>query len=241
MRVEVAVQDAVGAAIAHDAGAVRVELCVGLPLGGLTPSIGLIRQVRSTVPALPLQVLIRPRPGGFRYSPWELDLMAEDISAAAAEGATGVVVGVLTGASGVDTSALRALRQVAPELDYTFHRAIDHSHSALDALDSIAAAGFTRVLTSGGAPTAGQGIATLRAMAAAGSGLTILAGGGVIPDDLPQLAAAGITEVHLSAKATHHPPDAGVPLGAADTEGTSYQVTDPLLVTAVIQQANQLG
>ncbi|MBG6180046.1 copper homeostasis protein CutC [Arthrobacter sp. CAN_A1] len=241
MRVEIAVQDAAGAAIAYNAGAVRAELCVGLPLGGLTPSIGLIRQLRSTVPALPLQVLVRPRPGGFRYSPWELDLMADDISAAAAEGVAGIVVGVLTEAGMVDADAIRALRQVAPELEYTFHRAIDHTPAPLGSLDLIADAGFVRILTSGGAPTAGQGIATLRAMAAAGNGLTILAGGGVVPDDLPQLAAAGITEVHLSAKATHHPSGAGVPLGVADTEGNSYQVTDPQLVTAVIQQANLLG
>lgn len=241
MRVEIAVQDTAGAAIADDAGAVRAELCVGLPLGGLTPSLGLIRQVRLTAPALPIQVLIRPRPGGFRYSPLELDVMVNDIAAAAAEGAAGVVVGVLTGAGTVDAGALRTLRQVAPELEYTFHRAIDHTPDPLGALDLIADAGFVRVLTSGGAPTAGQGIATLRAMAAGDSGLTILAGGGVGPDDLPQLAAAGITEVHLSAKATHRPAGAGVPLGEADTEGNSYQVTDPLLVTKVIQQANLLG
>ncbi|MHA7156130.1 copper homeostasis protein CutC [Arthrobacter sp. TMN-50] len=241
MRVEIAVQDTAGAAIAYDAGAVRVELCIGLPLGGLTPSIGLIRQVRTTVPALPLHVLIRPRPGGFRYSPVELDLMADDIATAAAEGAAGVVVGVLTGAGGVDAGAIRTLRQVAPELDYTFHRAIDHTPSPLGALAPIKDAGFARVLASGGAPTAGRGITALRAMAAASSGLTILAGGGVVPDDLPRLAAAGITEVHLSAKATHHPSGVGVPLGAADTEGNSYQATDPLLVTAVIHEANLLS
>ncbi|WP_024476556.1 copper homeostasis protein CutC [Arthrobacter sp. CAL618] len=241
MRVEIAVQDTAGAAIAYDAGAVRSELCVALPLGGLTPSVGLIRQIRTTVPGLPLHVLIRPRPGGFVYSPAELELMAGDISAAADEGAVGIVVGVLTGSGGVDAGAVRALRQAAPGLEYTFHRAIDHTPSPLAALDAIAAAGFTRVLTSGGAPTAGQGIAALQSMAAAGSGLTILAGGGVTIGDLPALAAAGISEVHLSAKSVHRPSGSGVPLGASDTEGASYQVTDPVLVAAVIDQATRLG
>ncbi|MBE0010631.1 MULTISPECIES: copper homeostasis protein CutC [unclassified Arthrobacter] len=240
MRVEIAVQDAAGAAIAHDAGAVRAELCVGLPLGGLTPSAGLIRRIRAQVPALPLHVLIRPRPGGFTYSPTELDVMAADIEAVAAEGVAGVVVGVLAAGDTVDAEALGALRQVAPALEYTFHRAIDHTPSPVHALDAISAAGFNRVLTSGGAPSAAQGLETLAAMVAAQSGLTILAGGGVALDDLPALSRVGITEVHLSAKATHRPPGGGISLGVADTEGNSYQVTDPLQVAAVIEQAIQL-
>lgn len=241
MRVEVAVQDTAGAAIAYDAGAARVELCVALPLGGLTPSVGLIRQIRSAVPRLPVQVLIRPRPGGFVYSPSELDLMAHDISAAADEGVAGIVVGALTATGSVDARAISTLRQVAPRLEYTFHRAIDHTPSPLGALEAIADAGFTRVLTSGGAPTVGQGVAVLRSMAAAGSGLTILAGGGVTLADLSPLAAAGVSEVHLSAKSMHHPSGAGVPLGASDTEGNSYQVTDPAQVAAVVEQATRLG
>lgn len=240
MRVEIAVQDAAGAAIADDAGAVRAELCVGLPLGGLTPSIGLIRRIRTLVPTLPLHVLIRPRPGGFTYSPTELDVMATDIETAAAEGVAGVVVGVLTARDEIDTEALTVLRQVAPAVEYTFHRAIDHTTSPVHALAAISAAGFSRVLTSGGAPSAVEGLETLAAMAAAQSGLTILAGGGVVLDHLPALSGAGITEVHLSAKATHSPPGRGIPLGVSDTEGNSYQVTDPLQVAAVIGKANRL-
>lgn len=240
MRVEIAVQDSAGAAIADDAGAVRAELCVGLPLGGLTPSIGLIRRIRALVPALPLHVLIRPRPGGFTYSPIELDVMATDIEAAAAEGVAGVVVGALTTSDDVDAGALRVLRQVAPAVEYTFHRAIDHTPSPVEALEAISAAGFSRVLTSGGAPSAIQGLEALGAMVAAQSGLTILAGGGVALGDLPALSAVGITEIHLSAKATHHPPGGGIALGVSDTEGNSYQVTDPLRVASVIGQANRL-
>ncbi|MBG6190147.1 copper homeostasis protein [Arthrobacter sp. CAN_A212] len=240
MRVEIAVQDPAGAAIADHAGAARAELCVGLPLGGLTPSVGLVRRIRAMVPALPLHVLIRPRPGGFTYSPAELDVMAADIDAAASEGAAGVVVGVLTAGDDVDAGALRILRQAAPAIEYTFHRAIDHTPSPVHALEAISAAGFTRVLTSGGAVSAAQGLDTLGSMVAAQSGLTILAGGGVVLGDLPALSAVGITEVHLSAKATHRPPGGGISLGVSDTEGNSYQVTDPLQVAEVIGRANRL-
>lgn len=240
MRVEIAVQDARGAGIAYDAGAVRAELCVALQLGGLTPSAGLIRQVRSTVPELPVHILVRPRPGGFAYSPAELDVMAADISDADEAGAAGVVLGALTAAGKVDSAVLQTLLQAGPGLEYTFHRAIDQTESPVAALEVIAGLGFCRVLTSGGSPTAVAGLPVLQAMAATTHDLTILAGGGVVPDDFPHLAAAGIREVHLSAKAVHRPTGTGVPLSADDDGGNSYQVTDPVRVAAAIERAARL-
>ena len=56
-----------------------------------------------------------------------------------------------------------------------------------------------RVLTSGGAATALDGAATIRRMmdAAAGSGLVVMAGGGVTADNVAEIArATGVTEVH---------------------------------------------
>src|SRR5690625_4315163 len=91
--IELAIQDVAGAHVARDMGVDRVELCTGLALGGLTPSIGLIEHVvRSGVEA---HVLIRPRAGGFLYSPAEVGLMEAEITHAVAAGAAGVVIGVL--------------------------------------------------------------------------------------------------------------------------------------------------
>jgi len=55
-----AVADAVAAA-RH--GAERLELNVGIELGGLTPSSGLLQQVKEAVD-VPVLVMIRPRGGG---------------------------------------------------------------------------------------------------------------------------------------------------------------------------------
>ena len=98
---------------AQDGGADRIELCSGLKLGGLTPSVGLVKTVcqllqrkvaeetgkdgrNRGVNVIKVMVMIRPRPGDFTYSPEEIRSMVMDIEAAASAGADGVVFGVLT-------------------------------------------------------------------------------------------------------------------------------------------------
>ena len=46
-------------------GAERIELCAALPLGGLTPSLGMVRAVREMAPRLTVHLLVRPREGDF--------------------------------------------------------------------------------------------------------------------------------------------------------------------------------
>jgi len=48
MHVEIAVHDAAGAEVARRGGADRIELCAGLDLGGLTPSLATISQAVAT-------------------------------------------------------------------------------------------------------------------------------------------------------------------------------------------------
>jgi len=241
---ELAVQDPQGVRIAAAVGARRVELCVGLgATGGLTPSAGLVEAAveasRSTVVAAPgpgvddgsrveVHVLVRPRPGGFVLTRDDLDVQVRDVRAAVAAGAAGVVVGALTSAGEVDADAVRALVDAAGGREVTFHRAIDVVADPLAALDRLAGLGVVRVLTSGGAPRSIDGVDRLRAMAAhargsLGGAVQVMAGGGVRPEDVGALVAAGIDAVHLSAKRVVAD-DAG-PGGGAGSGG-GYEVTD---------------
>ncbi|MDB4402548.1 copper homeostasis protein CutC, partial [Algibacter sp.] len=52
---------------AQEAGALRIELCQELSVGGVTPSYGLIKQVKDQL-SIETFVLIRPRSGNFNYS-----------------------------------------------------------------------------------------------------------------------------------------------------------------------------
>lgn len=217
MRVEISVETVAGARIAAKAGAARVELCAGLSDGGLTPSAALIEAV---APVIETHVLIRPRPGDFRYSADELDLMVRDIALARQFGAAGVVVGALTDARTVDP-ACADLVAAAEGLAVTFHRAIDVCADVRAAHERIAALGFTRVLTSGRRRSALDGAALIRELVLAG-GVEVMAGGGVRAANVAEVVAAtGVLDVHAAPRrpvGTALPGDvsyagAGVPAG----------------------------
>ncbi|QJW38636.1 copper homeostasis protein CutC [Cellulosimicrobium protaetiae] len=233
---ELAVQDPDGVRVAAGVGARRVELCVGLgATGGLTPSAGLVEAAVATARSVAadgstpveVHVLVRPRPGGFVLGPDDLDVQVRDVRAAVEAGAAGVVVGVLTPEGLVDVAALAALVEAADGREVTFHRAVDVVADPVAALDALASAGAVRVLTSGGAPRSIDGVGRLGVMAAHARGplggrLQIMAGGGVRPQDVGALVAAGVDAVHLSAKRVVAD-DAG-PGGGGDA---GYEVTDP--------------
>jgi len=213
-------------------GARRIELCSALPLGGLTPSLGLLEQVRETFPDLRIMVLIRPREGDFVYDKDEIKIMERDISMAVRTGADGIVVGGLTFDGNVDTEAMRRFMDCADGTDVTFHRAIDHCQNPLEAIETLKALGCRRVLTSGGAPTAAEGISQIRRMAeSAGEGLIVIAGSGINASNVRHIIdATGVKEVHASASEEVKECDAGkVALSACRYRETSSAKVEELL------------
>ena len=77
---EVCVDSTASALAAKEGGADRLELCADLIVGGTTPSLALVRQVKETT-GLPVRALLRPRFGDFCYDRWELAQMKESAAA----------------------------------------------------------------------------------------------------------------------------------------------------------------
>lgn len=233
---EIAVTSPAGARAARESGADRVELCAALELGGLTPSAALVEAVAAE--GLPVQALVRCRPGDFVHDAEELALMAAEVRSVIASGAAGVVIGALTADGALDTDAVARLadaaRAAGRPVEVTLHRAVDQSADPVAAAALLPSLGLTRVLTSGGAPAAADGLAAITAMVAAAPGVQVMAGGGVRVDGIPALARAGVAAVHLSAKARapRRPGGTWVPLGAggASADQDTHFVTDPEVV-----------
>lgn len=187
---------------AQDAGAHRIELCSAFALGGITPSYGLVEQTRKRV-KIDINVLIRPRSGDFLYEPEEVAVMISDIQACARMGVNGVVIGALDPYGNIDVDSCRALVAVAKHLglSVTFHRAIDRTRDIYGALEDVISLGVDRVLTSGGKPTAVEGVETIAAMNRLAAGrVTVMAGAGVNASNVRDiLSASGVCEVHFSA------------------------------------------
>lgn len=177
-----------------------MELCSALTVDGLTPSIGMLKHVRSKYPGLIIHVLIRPREGDFVYQEDELLAMATDIREAL-PWCDGFAGGALTADGHIDTAALRALVANAQGKPFTFHRAFDQCRNPQLALEQLIEAGCSRVLTSGQQSTAVQGIPLLRELCIqAQDRIVIMPGGGVNERNARMiLSQTGATEIHGSA------------------------------------------
>jgi copper homeostasis protein len=195
--VEAAVETLASALAAERAGADRIELCENLSDGGTTPGPGMIAAVVGRV-HLPVFVLIRPRAGDFVYSDDELRAMIRDTEVAGRMGIAGIVTGALAADGSVDAERTHTMVKAAAGLPVTFHRAIDSTVNLPVALEAVIEAGASRVLTSGGAATALEGVDLIAALVdQARNRITIIAGGGVREHNVRDvIARTGVREVH---------------------------------------------
>jgi copper homeostasis protein len=194
---EVAVDSLERAIAAERAGAHRLELCAHLELGGLTPGLQLIRQVRSAV-RIPIHVMVRPRAGDFVYAADEFAQMKQSIRAIKKENMQGIVTGVLLPGNSVDTHRTRELVALASPMQVTFHRAFDETEDLAAALEDTVLTGAHRILTSGGASGAHAGMSVLRSLIQQSRDrITILAGSGLHASNIAEVGrATGARELH---------------------------------------------
>src|SRR5262245_25071201 len=106
--VEVCVGSLADVMAATAAGADRVELCGGLELGGLTPSIGAVETVLENC-SVPTVVMVRLRAGGFCYDRHEFAAMLRDTERFLSLGASGVVFGILDRNRHIDAARAREI------------------------------------------------------------------------------------------------------------------------------------
>jgi copper homeostasis protein len=213
MILEVIAQSVEDAIAAEAGGADRLELVRDLEADGLTPAPELVAAVCRAV-RIPVYAMVRPR-NAFMLEAGEVKVLAAEAGAVVAAGARGVVVGYRDAAGSVETTSLAAVRRaVGPRVCITFHRAFDRLSDPPAALPVLAAHGVERVLTSGEAATALEGKERLRAWAplAARHGLALMAGGGLIPENVAALIReTGVGEVHFGA-GVREPPHPAAPV-----------------------------
>lgn len=194
---EICVDDPAGLAAAIEGGADRIELCAALAVSGLTPSPGLIAQAARA--PIPVCAMIRPRPGNFVYSPEEIEAALFDIAAAKAAGLAGIVTGVTHADGRLDLDVMARLRDAAEGMELVIHRAFDLAPDLDEALEQAIDLGACRILTAGGTKAAPEGVAMLAQLSRRAAGrITIMAGGGVLPENAAMLLAAGVHDLHAS-------------------------------------------
>lgn len=224
---------------AQEGGADRVELCAGIPEGGTTPSLGEMRLARRLLTHTRLHVIIRPRGGDFCYSAEELEAMVTDIHAAREEGADGVVFGALQSDGSIDMAAMHRLMEAAQGLSVTFHRAFDVCREPMEALEQIIGLGCDRILTSGQAATAEEGIPQLAKLVEEANGrIIIMPGCGINASNIARIARrTGACEFHFSGRSkvispmTYRNPNVSMG-GTVRIDEYSRNITDPEKIRA---------
>ncbi|RKN72965.1 copper homeostasis protein CutC [Paenibacillus ginsengarvi] len=200
MMLEVIATSVTDARLAQAGGADRIELISGIREGGVTPSIGLIRQVLAAV-TIPVHVMVRPHANTFCYDEDDKLTILADIREIRELGAAGIVFGALTPDRRVDEEVLKRVLAVSGGLSVTFHRAFDE---AADLTASLRLLGqypqIRRVLTSGGQSSVLDAVETIRQLDRLGRELsiTLLAGSGLNTASLASfLRETGVSEVHM--------------------------------------------
>lgn len=183
---EIACFNPSSAITAAKSGADRIELCADYAVGGITPPVEWLSDIRKETD-LPVNVMIRPRGGNFVYNGEEFEKMREDITQFKST-VSGFVFGILDSAYGVDTKRNRDLVELAAPLPCTFHRAIDETRDIDTSIGHVIDCGFKSILTSGGKKNAVQGaqrVANLQKEF--GQRISIIIGGGIRSSNLEEV------------------------------------------------------
>jgi copper homeostasis protein len=184
-RLEIAATTFEDAVHAQQGGADSIEISQDLSVGGLTPSLALVRQIREAV-SLKIHVILRPHARSFVYTAADMDQILSDASALARMGIDGMVFGALTSENRLNIDQIRQVQIAAGGLTMTVHRALDES--AAPEADLNALRGMVpRILTSGPAADAWAGRDGLkRWVEQFGQDFSFVASGGLRLDDLPR-------------------------------------------------------
>ena len=205
VKLEVCCGSAEDAIEAYKAGAGRVELNSNLFHGGLTPTVGSLKVVKSET-ELPVMTMIRPREGGFHYTETEFKVAVEDAKYMVNNGSDGLVFGFLHENGTVDMERSRAIAEIAQEngLETVFHRAIDVVPDWKEALDMLIDLKVTRVLTSGQCFDVSYAANVIKEMIEYSRGrIEILPGAGLNRLNVESfIEKCGCTQVHMAAHRT---------------------------------------
>lgn len=196
---EICVDSLESARNAVEGGASRLEICSALSEGGLTPSPGLIKQIRSFA-TIPLYAMIRIRGGDFVYTTEEIDAMLHDLMILKDHHANGFVFGALTSDCEIDTVACEKIISAARPLPVTFSRAFDLTSDPVKSMQVLADLGFQRILTSGQRNSALEGLELIKTLIQKTQKLIIMPGAGITKDNIRKIMESGAKEFHASAK-----------------------------------------
>ena len=199
---EVCVESLEGVRVATAAGADRMELSERLDVGGVTPSVDLLRRANDhrDIGTRPIIALIRCRPGDFYFDAVEQRQMLDEIQMAIDAGCSGVAVGASHPSNELNWSFLEVIATRYRDTELVVHRVFDTVPDSMLAIPRLIELGYRRILTSGGANHAVDSLDRLREWQHTfGDRIEILPAGGIGSSNAAKiLEVTGCKQLHGS-------------------------------------------
>lgn len=231
------VQDCINAQLG---GADRVELNSALHLGGLTPSLAMLKLVKEKT-LLKVICMDRPRAAGFCYDDVEIETMFEDAKILLENGADGISFGFLNSDATINVTETKKMVELIHQYqkEAVFHRAFDCVDNPMHAIKQLIDCGVDRILTSGLQPTAMQGASVLEKLQSEfGNQIELLAGSGINANNIRTLKEqTGLHQFHGSCKEWCKDPTTTVGnVSYAYHEGDDYDCVSLEKVKRIVQE-----
>lgn len=203
-KLEVIVESVADARAADAGGAHTLEVIADLSRGGLTPPYDVVAAIQDVAQA-ETHVMVRRHDHSFVYSEQDMEHMLKRAEAFNRLGVTGIVFGALHPDNTLHFDQLHQIRQAAPNVQVTFHRAIDQTPAPEGAVLALISS-VDRILSSGGAESAWHGRDMLKDWAAHPKpDYQLVVGGGVKHSNLPDLVQhIGDVLYHVGSAAREH-------------------------------------
>ena len=189
------VEDAIEA---ERGGANRLEIISRFDVGGLTPPIDLVMEIKAKI-SLPLRVMLRESEGYGVSGEAELEKLSVAVRQLNEIGVDGIVLGFLRGDE-IDLELTERVLDNAPNLKATFHHAFEDTADKFAAIEKLKELPqIDRILAHGGRGIWAEKISRLGEYAmAAQPEIKILAGGGIDSQVISMICdKTSITEFHV--------------------------------------------
>ena len=195
-QIEVCLENPLDAIPAQSAGATRIEINSALSLDGLTPSLETCRWLKANS-GLPVIAMLRPHTG-FCLEAVEQDTLLDDARLLLDAGVDGLAYGALDKLGNLNVEYMQQISELCGDRALVCHRAFDQLVDQRRGLEQLIDCGVRRVLTSGGAKTAEQGLARLTELQNWARGrIEILPGSGINSTNALRIARlSGCRQLH---------------------------------------------
>ncbi len=171
----------------------RIEFCIELEHGGLTPEIDDIKKAIE-VSTLPIMVMLREHYDNFQITKQQLNSLINILKQINKLKIQGIVFGAIL-ANKIDQFALKKIMENLNGLQITFHKAFDYVEDFKNEAIYLKQMKVTRILTAGGEGNPIKNKDNL--LLIKNTGIETLVGGGVNASNIDELIQLGFTNIHL--------------------------------------------